>query len=91
MMWAAAECTANVDAPGLLPGTKLDDAMRVVDQMRTAISSIGFHFRGTPVSITVSSGVTAFLQTDSTGSIFDRADKALYQAKERGRNRCVSA
>jgi diguanylate cyclase len=75
----------------ILPGTKLDDAMRVVDQMRIAISSIGFHFRGTPVSITVSSGVTAFLQPDTTGSIFDRADKALYQAKERGRNRCVSA
>jgi diguanylate cyclase len=74
----------------ILPGTKLDDAVRILDEMRTAISSIGFHFRGTPISITMSSGVTALLAGDSAGSAFDRADKALYRAKEDGRNRCVS-
>jgi diguanylate cyclase len=73
----------------ILPGTKLDDAARVLDEMRTAISQIGFHFRGTPVSITISSGVTALLSGDSAGGAFDRADKALYRAKESGRNRCV--
>jgi diguanylate cyclase len=74
----------------ILPGTKLDDAARLIEVMRTAISGIGFHFRGTPVSITISSGVTALQAADSPGSAFDRADKALYQAKESGRNRCVS-
>ena len=74
----------------LLPGTRLDDAMRLLDAMRTAVTDIGFHFRGTPVSITISGGVTALLTGDSAGGAFDRADKALYQAKETGRNRCVS-
>ena len=74
----------------ILPGTRLEDAVRVVDEMRTAIARIGFHFRGTPVSITVSSGVTALMSNDSAGAAFDRADKALYQAKADGRNRCVS-
>ena len=74
----------------ILPGTKLADAERLIEEMRTAISKIGFHFRGAPVSITISSGLTALLPADSSGSAFDRADKALYQAKESGRNRCVS-
>ncbi len=76
---------------GIFPGTTLESAIRVMDELRLAISKIGFHFRGTPISITASSGITALLPGDSPGAAFDRADKALYQAKEQGRNRCVSA
>jgi diguanylate cyclase len=76
---------------GIFPGTTLESAVRLMDELRLAIGKIGFHFRGTPVSITVSSGITAFLPGDSSGAAFDRADKALYQAKESGRNRCVSS
>jgi diguanylate cyclase len=54
-----------------------------------AAAKLGFHFRGTPVSITISCGVTLFSADDSAGSAFDRADKAMYQAKSDGRNRCV--
>jgi diguanylate cyclase len=75
----------------ILPGTKVDDALRVMEEMRVAVASIGFHFRGAPVSITISSGLTALSDADSAGSAFERADKALYRAKESGRNRCVSA
>jgi diguanylate cyclase len=74
----------------LLPGTHLEDASRFSERIRAAIAEIGFHFRGSPVSITVSSGVTALLPDDSAGSAFDRADKALYRAKQEGRNRCVT-
>jgi diguanylate cyclase len=73
----------------ILPGTKLEDAERLVNEMRAAIANIHFHFRGAPVSITISTGVTALTHGDSAGGAFDRADKALYQAKEQGRNRCV--
>lgn len=74
----------------ILAGTRLDDAMRMVDNMRINVSNLGFHFRGAPISITVSCGVTALLVDDSSGAAFDRADKALYQAKELGRNRCAT-
>lgn len=74
----------------LLPGTTLPDALRVMEELRVAIASIGFHFRGTPVSITISGGVTTFLANDSAGVAFERADKAMYKAKADGRNRCVS-
>ena len=75
----------------ILPGTALEDATRVVDELRAAIAGINFHFRGTPVSITISSGITTLQSGDTAGAAFDRADKALYKAKEAGRNRCVAA
>ncbi len=75
----------------ILPGTHLEDASRFSERIRAAIAEIGFHFRGTPVSITASSGVTALLPDDSPETVFDRADKALYRAKQGGRNRCETA
>lgn len=75
----------------LLPGTHLEDATSFNDRIRAAIAEIGFHFRGSPVSVTVSSGITALHPDDSAGTAFDRADKALYQAKQDGRNRCMTA
>lgn len=75
----------------ILPGTHLDDATHFSDRIRAAIAEIGFHFRGSPVSITASSGITALVPDDTAGAAFDRADKALYRAKQAGRNRCVTA
>ena len=75
----------------LLPNTHLEDASRFSERIRAAIAEIGFHFRGAPVSITVSSGMTALLPDDTAGAAFDRADKALYRAKQGGRNRCITA
>jgi diguanylate cyclase len=74
----------------ILAGTKLDDAVRLIDLIRIAVSKLKLHFRGTPLALTISTGVTALQPGDSAGSAFERADKALYQAKERGRNCCVS-
>lgn len=104
VLQAVAECLANrirgtdfiaryggEEFVMILPGTQLDNATSLIEAMRTAIAGIGFHFRGTPVSITISSGVTALLTGDSAEAAFDRADKALYRAKESGRNRCVAA
>ena len=41
--------------------------------------------------VTISLGFTEFTRDDSLDSAFDRADKAMYQAKELGRNRVVHA
>ena len=61
-----------------------------MNRIREKISEVGFHFRGTPVSVTVSGGVTALRADDVSDDAFDRADKAMYQAKDSGRN-CIVA
>jgi diguanylate cyclase len=75
----------------LLPGTTIEDAVRLSNIMRESIGQIGFHFRGQPVSVTISCGITAMRESDSPEDAFDRADKALYKAKDEGRNCVVSA
>lgn len=75
----------------LLPGTSLEDAMKLTDKVRLAVADIGFHFRGKPVRVTISGGITEMRKDDAGESVFERADKALYQAKERGRNCVVRA
>jgi len=75
----------------LLVGTPLADALKVAEQMRATVEALRFHYRGAPVRVTVSCGLTELRDGDSAESVFDRADAALYRAKNEGRNRCVSA
>jgi diguanylate cyclase len=74
----------------LLPGTSLADAGRLADKVRVAVAEIGFHFRGEPVCVTISGGITEMRKDDADESAFERADVALYQAKNGGRNRVIS-
>jgi diguanylate cyclase len=75
----------------LLPGTPIQNALGLLEDLRRSIASVGFHYRGTPIAITVSGGVTEFTPNDTAARAFDRADKALYQAKQNGRNRVEKA
>ena len=75
----------------VLPGSTLEDAQALMNRIREKVAEVGFHFRGTPVSVTVSCGITALRAEDVSGDAFDRADKAMYQAKDAGRNRVVAA
>lgn len=72
----------------LFPETKPDDAVIMMDKLRAHISALPFHFGGDPVTITFSAGLTAFAPGDTEETVFERADRALYSAKDRGRN-CV--
>lgn len=73
----------------LMPETECDDALRTMDSVRQQIAECGFHFTEQPVQITMSFGVTELTQGDSLEDAFARADKALYQCKNNGRNQCV--
>jgi len=73
----------------IMPGADKDAAKVVAEKLRKTVEESGFHFKGKPVSITISGGIAEFKKNDTTGSVFERADKALYAAKEGGRNRVV--
>ena len=75
----------------LLVGTAAGDALALAEELRESIAGLGFHFKGTPVVVTASCGVTELKESDTPASAFDRADGALYAAKDAGRNRCVTA
>ena len=71
----------------ILPETDLDTAMQVIEKTREMIHRLPFHFRDQNIKITMSFGMAAFDEDLDQNALFERADKALYQAKENGRNR----
>jgi diguanylate cyclase len=75
----------------LLTGLRLTEAVNVANQVRTAVEGLKFHFRGTPVHVTVSCGITELQENDAPEAAFDRVDAALYRAKHGGKNLCVAA
>ncbi len=70
----------------LTSGADLNAARELGEKLRKAVETCGFHFRGEAVTITMSCGISAFRDGDSTESVFDRADKIMYRAKQAGRN-----
>jgi len=75
----------------LLPGTVEEETLRLANELRQAVEACAFHYNDESVDITISCGISGFRQGDELNAVFERADKALYQAKEAGRNRCVVA
>ena len=75
----------------LLPGTKLEGATTVAENLRRHVDGCRFTYKNTPVAVTVSIGIAEFSPGDLPAVVFERADSALYLAKDRGRNRCECA
>jgi len=72
----------------LLPHTNKHSALKVSEKLRSLIEESHLEIHGKPLPITVSCGITQFLKGDMHESAFERADQALYRAKEQGRNLC---
>ena len=75
----------------LMPETTAESAMQVANKLRSDIELTPFHFHEARVPITISAGVAQFHQEEMVTSLFERADAALYAAKEAGRNQVKSA
>lgn len=72
-----------------LPHANIDMAMSLAETVRAKLEHSGMSVLGGAETITASFGVELLRPDDNYHSVFDRADKALYQAKNSGRNRVM--
>jgi diguanylate cyclase (GGDEF)-like protein len=74
----------------LLPGRDADDTFEVAEDMRQEFSELAFEGGNGPFNVTCSFGISARSRGDTPDSLLRRADTALYEAKENGRNQvCI--
>lgn len=71
----------------LLPKTDRFACANVAEKLRQAVEALQFQYQNQRVSITISCGAAEFRHGDTPESVFERADQALYRAKQTGRNR----
>lgn len=75
-----------------LPLARVDEAMKTAERLRAAVESAWVASPPHSFQITVSIGVAEWSdRLEGYLALIDQADKALYRAKEDGRNRCVRA
>ena len=75
----------------LMPETSLPVACEVAEKLRETLACAKFRYKGAIVPITASCGVAELTCSDRPHDLVERADKALYKAKQSGRNRVVAA
>jgi diguanylate cyclase len=70
----------------LMPETSCQEAKLVAEKLRKKVEESPFNFKKEPVQITISFGISEFAEGENLEDVFQRADKALYKAKAKGRN-----
>ncbi|MDD4879849.1 MAG: sensor domain-containing diguanylate cyclase [Candidatus Omnitrophica bacterium] len=74
-----------------LPDTDKNSALNVADRIRMSVEKHKFRAYDETILMTISIGVATFPENgEDVVTLIDRADQALYKAKEEGRNKAVS-
>jgi diguanylate cyclase (GGDEF)-like protein len=75
----------------ILPDCTKDQALLALDRLRRTVADLDWTSISDSLRVTMSAGVTQVGAYETTEEILSRADKALYRAKDAGRNRVLMA
>ena len=76
----------------LLPGANLELCQRLGDRLLEAVRREAFRYQEISIPATVSVGVAELMPGETVPTWLERVDRALYRAKESGRNQlCVAS
>lgn len=76
----------------VLPATGVNGAKHLAEQVRLAVEALELQGEaGRQLRVTLSAGVAEAARDDTPETLMHLADKALYQAKQKGRNRVIVA
>lgn len=73
----------------LLPDTALEDGVKALQRLQRELTKKFFLHDNQKLLITFSAGVTQYRAEDTQATVTKRADEAMYQAKQTGKNRVV--
>ncbi|WP_165311192.1 diguanylate cyclase [Vibrio ziniensis] len=71
----------------LLPNTDMSEALNCAENLRSIIEKTPLCIDGEVISLTASFGISSRVNNENLDQLFKHADKQLYIAKNRGRNR----
>lgn len=74
----------------LVKNCSLQEAENIAEELRLSVMNNPTDYQGRSIRITISAGVTEYRAQESQDEVFERADRALYRAKNNGRNQVVS-
>jgi diguanylate cyclase (GGDEF)-like protein len=71
----------------LLRDAGIEDAYRQAERLRHAVKDNPYIHEGDPILVTISIGIAQYRHGEGEDKLLSRTDKALYLAKENGRDR----
>jgi len=74
----------------ILNRTDKEKCLQIAQRLLKLVSSNKLIYKGETINVTMSMGTAMLLNGDTPDSLIERADKALYKAKENGKNQICS-
>ena len=75
----------------ILQATTIKTAQEIAERVRQTVEGHPFTFESKKIKVTISIGVSSIVPNDNWDKMYNRADQALYQSKQSGRNKVTVA